>query len=136
MLFGKDTCSTCGKYTEITAKVLNEGETLYCKECQDKELKIMLENFNQIKFYCIKCGSSKVTKNDPKTGISVTIIVYWLMLTEEDSRFLFRGCTHDASASLLIVTWAQTFLLIIDLFYLRFLGLVRGRNDPHRLPVL
>ena len=54
MLFGKDTCSTCGKYTEITAKVLNEGETLYCKECQDKELKIMLENFNQIKFYCIK----------------------------------------------------------------------------------
>ena len=72
MLFGKDTCSTCGKYTDITAKVLNEGETLYCKECQDKELKIMLENFNQIKFYCIKYGSSKVTKNDPKTGISLT----------------------------------------------------------------
>jgi DNA-directed RNA polymerase subunit RPC12/RpoP len=72
MLFGKDTCSTCGKYTDITAKVLNEGETLYCKECQDKELKIMLENFNQIKFYCIKCGSSNVTKNDPKTGISLT----------------------------------------------------------------
>ena len=72
MLFGKDTCSTCGKYTDIMAKVVNEGETLYCKECQDKELKIMLENFNQIKFCCIKCGSSKVTKNDPKTGISLT----------------------------------------------------------------
>jgi hypothetical protein len=27
--------------------VLNEPETLYCKECQDKELKRMLENFNR-----------------------------------------------------------------------------------------
>jgi hypothetical protein len=50
MAFGKDTCSICGKYTDITTKVLNEQETLYCKECQDKELKIMLEKFNQIKF--------------------------------------------------------------------------------------
>ena len=41
MEFGKDTCSTCGKYTDIEAKVLNEPETLYCKECQDKELKRM-----------------------------------------------------------------------------------------------
>jgi hypothetical protein len=34
----------------------------------------MLENFNQIKFYCITCGSSNVTKNDPKIGISLTDI--------------------------------------------------------------
>ena len=74
MGYGKDTCSTCGKYTDIKAKVLNEPETLYCKECQDKELKRMLENFNQIKFYCIKCGSSNVTKREPKTGISLTDI--------------------------------------------------------------
>jgi hypothetical protein len=72
MAFGKDTCSSCGKYTDITAKVLNQGETFYCKECQDKDLKIILENFNQIKFYCIKCGSSNITKNDSKTGISLT----------------------------------------------------------------
>ena len=71
MAFGKDTCSSCGKYADIRAKVLNEGETLYCKECHDKELKIMLENFNQIKFYCIKCGSSNLTKNDPKTDFIV-----------------------------------------------------------------
>jgi len=43
MAFGKDTFSICGKYTDITTKVLNERETLYCKECQDKELEIMLE---------------------------------------------------------------------------------------------
>ena len=42
MAFGKDRCSICGKYTDITTKVLNEQETLYCKDCQDKELKIML----------------------------------------------------------------------------------------------
>jgi DNA-directed RNA polymerase subunit RPC12/RpoP len=72
LTFGKDTCSSCGKYTDITGKVLNEGETLYCRECQDKELKIILENFSQIKFYCLKCGSSNVTKDDPKTGISLT----------------------------------------------------------------
>lgn len=48
MAYGKDTCSSCGKYTEITAKVLEDVEMLYCKECQDKELKIVLENFNQI----------------------------------------------------------------------------------------
>jgi hypothetical protein len=29
MVFGKDTYSTCGKYTDRTARVLNEGETLY-----------------------------------------------------------------------------------------------------------
>ena len=74
MGYGKDTCSTCGKYTDIKAKVLNKPETLYCKECQDNELKRMLENFNQIKFYCIKCGSSNVTKREPKTGISLTDI--------------------------------------------------------------
>jgi transcription elongation factor Elf1 len=74
MTFGKDTCSICGKYTDIRANVLNEGETLYCKECRNKELKIRLENFNKIKFYCIKCGSSNVSKNDPKTGISLTDI--------------------------------------------------------------
>ncbi|HEX2304831.1 MAG TPA: hypothetical protein VHH33_00940 [Nitrososphaeraceae archaeon] len=72
MTFEKGTCSTCGKYTDITAKVLNEPETLYCKECQEKDLKIILENFNQIKFHCIKCGSSNVTKKDPKTGVSLT----------------------------------------------------------------
>ena len=74
MEFGKDTCSTRCKYTDITAKVLNEPETLYCKECQDKELKRMLENFNQINFYCIQCGSSNVTRNNAKTGISLTDI--------------------------------------------------------------
>src|SRR5437867_12811299 len=74
MDFEKDTCSICGKYTDITAKVLNERETLYCMECQDKEFNRMLDNFNQIKFYCIECGSSNVTKSDPKTGISLTDI--------------------------------------------------------------
>ncbi|MGI0033009.1 MAG: hypothetical protein ACRD97_07045 [Nitrososphaeraceae archaeon] len=72
MAYGKDTCSSYGKYTEITAKVLEDVETLYSKECQDKELKIVLEIFNQINFYCIKCGSLNVTKNDAKTGISLT----------------------------------------------------------------
>jgi len=72
MAYEKDTCSSCGKYTEITAKVLEDAKMLYCKECQDKELKIVLEHFNQINFYCIKCGSSNVTKNDAKTGISLT----------------------------------------------------------------
>jgi predicted nucleic-acid-binding Zn-ribbon protein len=71
MAYGKDTCSSCGKYTEITAKVLEDAEML-CKQCQDKELKIVLENFNQINFYCIKCGSSNVSKDDVKTGISLT----------------------------------------------------------------
>ena len=46
MAYGKDTCSSCGKYIEITAKVLEDAEMLYCKECQDKELKIVLENFH------------------------------------------------------------------------------------------
>jgi hypothetical protein len=41
MAYGKDTCSSYGKYTEITAKVLEDVETLYSKECQDKELKIV-----------------------------------------------------------------------------------------------
>ena len=72
MTYEKDTCSSCGKYTEITAKVLEDVETFYCKECQDKKLRTMLENFNQINFYCIQCGSSNVTKNDSKTGISLT----------------------------------------------------------------
>jgi len=53
MKYEKDICSTCGKYTDITAKLLNEGEAHYCKECQDKELKIMLKYFNRIKFYHI-----------------------------------------------------------------------------------
>jgi len=54
----------------------------------------MLENFNQIKFYCIKCGSSKVTKNDPKTGISLTDVpnaIYanaFLTCKDCDHRFL------------------------------------------------
>ena len=54
MTYEKDTCSSCGKYTEITAKVLEDAEKFYCKECQDKKLNTMLENFNQINFYCIK----------------------------------------------------------------------------------
>ena len=45
MTYEKDTCSSCGKYTEIAAKVLEDVEKFYCKECQDKKLKIMLENF-------------------------------------------------------------------------------------------
>jgi hypothetical protein len=72
MTYEKDTCSSCGKYTEIAAKVLEDVKKFYCKECQDKKLKTMLENFNQINFYCIQCGSSNVTKNDAKTGISLT----------------------------------------------------------------
>ena len=72
MTYEKDTCSSCGKYTEIAAKVLEDVEKFYCKECQDKKLKIMLENFNQINFYRIQCGSSKVMTNDAKTGISLT----------------------------------------------------------------
>jgi hypothetical protein len=36
------------------------------------ELEIISENFDQIKFSCIKCGFSNVSKNDPKTGISLT----------------------------------------------------------------
>ncbi len=72
MTYEKDTCSSCGKYDEITAKILEDGEKSYCKECQDKKLKTVLDNFNQINFRCIKCGSSKVSKNDSKTGISVT----------------------------------------------------------------
>ena len=72
MTFEKDTCGSCGKYTEITAKVLEDVERSYCKECQEKELETLLKNFNQINFHCIKCGSSNVTKNDAKTGISLT----------------------------------------------------------------
>ncbi|MDP9490538.1 MAG: hypothetical protein M3P28_10135 [Thermoproteota archaeon] len=72
MRYEKDTCSSCGRYTEITAKVLEDVERSYCKECQEKELKTALENFNQINFYCIKCGSSNVSKNGVKTGISLT----------------------------------------------------------------
>jgi hypothetical protein len=74
MGFEKDTCSICGKFTDITAKVADDPDTLYCKQCQGKELKRMLENFNEIKFYCIKCGSSSITKTDPRTGISLTDI--------------------------------------------------------------
>jgi hypothetical protein len=32
MAYGKDTCSSYGKYTEIAAKVLEDVETLYSKE--------------------------------------------------------------------------------------------------------
>lgn len=72
MAHGKNICSSCGKHTEIVAKVVEDVEKLYCKECQDQELKIMLENFSQINFYCIRCGSPDVTKNDQKAGISLT----------------------------------------------------------------
>ena len=72
MAYGKDICSSCGKHTDIVAKLVEDVERLYCKECQDKELKMTLENFDQINFHCIKCGSSNVTKNDQKTGISLT----------------------------------------------------------------
>ena len=48
MAHGKDICSCCGKQTDIVAKLVEDVEKLYCKECQDKELKIMLENLNQI----------------------------------------------------------------------------------------
>lgn len=72
MAHGKDICSSCGKHTDIVAKLVEDVEILYCKECQNEELKIMLENFNQINFYCIRCGSSNMTKNDQKTGISLT----------------------------------------------------------------
>ena len=92
MKYEKDTCSTCGKYTDITAKVLNEGETHYCKECQDKELKIMLEYFNRIKFYCIKCGSSNVTKKDPKTGISLTDVPNALYA---NAHIICEDCDHS-----------------------------------------
>jgi len=74
MASGQDICSSCGKYTDITAKVIDREEVSYCKECQDKELKKVLENFNRISFYCINCGSSKVTKKDPKTGVNITDI--------------------------------------------------------------
>ena len=69
MAYGKDICSSCGKHTDIVAKLVEDVDRLYCKECQDKELKMMLENFDQINFYCIKCGSSNVTKDDQKTGL-------------------------------------------------------------------
>ncbi|MGV8106437.1 MAG: hypothetical protein ACP5OH_01540 [Nitrososphaerota archaeon] len=72
MTYGKDTCGSCGKYTDIEIKVVEDVETLYCKECRDKELKIVLENFNRINFYCIRCGSQNVRKHDPKTEISLT----------------------------------------------------------------
>jgi hypothetical protein len=68
----KNTCSICGKYKDIIAKLVNEAETFYCKECHDKQMQILSENFNKIKFYCIKCGSSNLTQDDPKTGISLT----------------------------------------------------------------
>jgi DNA-directed RNA polymerase subunit RPC12/RpoP len=72
MSYGKDTCSSCGKYTDIAIKVVEDVEMLYCKECRDKELKIVLENFNQINFSCIRCGSQNVRKHDPKAEISLT----------------------------------------------------------------
>jgi hypothetical protein len=72
MAHEKDTCSSCGKYAEITAKILEDVQKSYCKECEGKELNTVLENFNQINFNCIKCGSSNVTKNNSKTEISVT----------------------------------------------------------------
>ena len=72
MAHRKDICSSCGKHTDIAAKLVEDVEKLYCKECRDKELKIMLENFSQVNFYCIRCGSHNVTKNDQKTGISLT----------------------------------------------------------------
>ena len=50
MAYGKDICSSCGKHTDIVAKLVENVERLYCKECQDKELKMMLENFDQINF--------------------------------------------------------------------------------------
>lgn len=72
MAYEKDTCSSCGKYTEIAAKVLEDVEKFYCKECQEKELKTVLENFNRVNFNCIRCGSSNITNDDAKTGISLT----------------------------------------------------------------
>jgi len=63
MAFGKDTFSICGKYTDITTKVLNERETLYCKECQDKEL----ENTRTIKFF--------ITNTKIKTFENIAIVV-------------------------------------------------------------
>ena len=63
MAFGKDTFSICGKYTDITTKVLNERETLYYKECQDKEL----ENTRTIKFF--------ITNTKIKTFENIAIVV-------------------------------------------------------------
>ena len=66
-----DAARRLGLCSEVS-KVVEDVETLYCKECRDKELKIVLENFNQINFYCIRCGSQNVRKHDPKTEISLT----------------------------------------------------------------
>ena len=99
MTYEKDTCNSCGKYAEITAKILEDVQKSYCKECQDKELKKVLENFNLINFHCIKCGSSNVTKNDCKTEISVTDLPNTLyasvFLTCNDCKHTFYVSMED-----------------------------------------
>ena len=68
----KNTCSVCGEYKGIVAKLVTKEETLYCKECNEKHMEMLSKNFNKIKFYCVNCSSSDLTQGNPKTGIDLT----------------------------------------------------------------
>ena len=74
-MHGKGKCSICGLEKDIVTKVASNGEILYCKKCLDNDIQSMLDNFNRINLVCLKCGSSNIKKDNPKTGINETDIV-------------------------------------------------------------
>ena len=65
-----DTCTVCGKFKDIWAKIFSDYNILFCKQCYDNELDRLKENFDQIKFNCIRCGSSNVTRDESRAGIN------------------------------------------------------------------
>jgi transcription elongation factor Elf1 len=62
MVHGKDTCTVCGEFKDITAKIFSDYNILFCKQCYDNELERLGDNFNLTKFNCMRCGSAKLQK--------------------------------------------------------------------------
>jgi hypothetical protein len=73
-MHGKAKCNVCGTHTEIVAKVTNNPDIRYCKDCRDEEVERIRKNFDLMKFVCIRCGSTNVRKDDLRTGINEDVM--------------------------------------------------------------
>lgn len=73
-MYRKEKCSVCGIHTEIVAKVTNNSDILYCKDCRDQEVERLRKNFDLMKFVCIRCGSTNVKRDDLRAGINEDVV--------------------------------------------------------------
>ena len=80
-----------------------------------------VRKFNQINFNCIKCGSSNLTKNDAKTGISLTDVPNALFASAFitcdncEHRFFVNMEDHDK-----INWWYNEFIIITTEYHVEF----------------